>query len=62
MIFATFGTQLPLDRLMMALEDWASANPDIPVTAQSGRSTRTFRHVTGTPSMTQQQFEQAAMS
>lgn len=37
MIFATVGTQLPFDRLVRALDEWARANPGIEVFAQVGR-------------------------
>ncbi|MEQ9695961.1 glycosyltransferase [Shimia sp. SDUM112013] len=36
MIFATVGTQLPFDRLLLGLESWALRNPEVPVLAQSG--------------------------
>jgi hypothetical protein len=45
MIFATVGTQLPFDRLLVGLDRWAAANPGIPVLAQAGASQRRFRHI-----------------
>lgn len=45
MIFATVGTQLPFDRLLLGLDTWAAANPDIPILAQAGASKRRFRHI-----------------
>jgi exopolysaccharide biosynthesis glucuronosyltransferase PssE len=36
MIFAAVGTQIPFDRLIKALDDWAVVNPDVPVVAQIG--------------------------
>lgn len=36
MIFVTVGTQLPFERLIKAVDDWAGANPDVPVIAQVG--------------------------
>lgn len=45
MIFATVGTQLPFNRLLCALDDWASANPDVPVTAQTGVTQIQFPHL-----------------
>ena len=37
MIFATVGTQLPFDRLIVALDQWAASSPDVEVFAQIGR-------------------------
>jgi len=37
MIFATVGTQLPFDRLIRAVDDWAGAAPGRTVIAQTGR-------------------------
>jgi UDP-N-acetylglucosamine transferase subunit ALG13 len=42
MIFATVGTQLPFDRLLLALDTWAALHPEVPVIAQTGRSSRTY--------------------
>ena len=36
MIFVTVGTQLPFDRLINAVDTWASRNPDIEIIAQIG--------------------------
>ena len=38
MIFVTVGTQLPFDRLMRAMDDWAAHHPETHVVAQSGKS------------------------
>ena len=46
MIFATVGTQLPFDRLLSALNDWAAAHPDHPVIAQTGMTTASYPHLT----------------
>ncbi|MGP1358348.1 glycosyltransferase [Roseicyclus sp.] len=45
MIFATVGTQLPFDRLLLGLDGWAARNPGVPVLAQAGASRRRFRHI-----------------
>jgi hypothetical protein len=42
MIFATVGTQLPFDRLLLGLDSWAAANPGIPVLAQAARASAAF--------------------
>ena len=38
MIFATVGTQLPFDRLVRALDQWAAHNPKEEIFAQIGQS------------------------
>jgi UDP-N-acetylglucosamine transferase subunit ALG13 len=38
MIFVTVGTQLPFDRLIRFIDDWAFKNPNINIFAQIGES------------------------
>jgi hypothetical protein len=38
MIFATVGTQLPFDRLVRGLDQWASRNPQEEIFAQIGQA------------------------
>lgn len=45
MIFATVGTQLPFDRLLTALDDWAATHPEVRVKAQTGRTDAAFHHM-----------------
>lgn len=45
MIFATVGTQLPFDRLIRAIDDWAGAAPGREVFAQIGPSRFRPRHI-----------------
>jgi UDP-N-acetylglucosamine transferase subunit ALG13 len=45
MIFVTVGTQLPFDRLIKAVDDWAGANPGAEVFAQIGPTEFRPRHV-----------------
>lgn len=40
MIFVTVGTQLAFDRLVMAVDEWAEANPAIEIFAQIGPGVR----------------------
>lgn len=56
MIFATVGTQLPFDRLLLALDGWAAANPGVPVLAQAGASRRRFRHIETVAHLDQAEF------
>lgn len=39
MIFVSVGSMLPFDRLVMAADEWAAANPDQPVFIQIGEGT-----------------------
>lgn len=57
MIFATVGTQLPFDRLLLGLNSWAMRNPDVPVFAQSGTSARSFSHIKTVSHLSQSDFQ-----
>ncbi|NKX43578.1 glycosyltransferase [Roseicyclus persicicus] len=59
MIFATVGTQLPFDRLLLGLDSWAAANPGVPVLAQAGATRRRFRHIACVDHMGQPAFRAA---
>lgn len=45
MIFVTVGTQLPFDRLVAAVDEWAAAGEDREVFAQIGPSSLRPRHI-----------------
>ena len=62
MIFATVGTQLPFDRLLSGLDSWAMRNPDVPVLAQAGASTRTFAHIRTVRDLSQSEFRDRLQS
>lgn len=51
MIFATVGTQLPFDRLIAALDDWAATHCHIEVFAQIGCGDYIPRHMEWTRDM-----------
>lgn len=44
MIFATVGTQLPFERMVLALDDWAGRHLESPVVMQSGTTAYQPRH------------------
>jgi UDP-N-acetylglucosamine transferase subunit ALG13 len=44
-IFVTVGTQLPFDRLISAIDDWAGATPGAEVFAQVGPTALEPRHI-----------------
>jgi len=56
MIFATVGTQLPFDRLLGALDVWASYHTEVPVLAQTGGSTARFPNLTCQAHLDQKAF------
>jgi UDP-N-acetylglucosamine transferase subunit ALG13 len=56
MIFATVGTQLPFDRLLTALDDWAARNASMPVLAQTGTRAATFPSLKTFPKADQKTF------
>lgn len=57
MIFATVGTQLPFDRMLTSLDNWAAHNPGIPVFAQTGDSPGSFPHLDTVASLSQVEFQ-----
>ncbi len=58
MIFATVGTQLPFDRLIIALDEWAGVNPEVEVFAQIGRGEYQPRHATWKREIDPQEFRE----
>lgn len=56
MIFATVGTQLPFDRLIIALDNWGRLNPDVEVFAQIGRGDYQPQHISWTREVDPQKF------
>jgi len=58
MIFATVGTQLPFDRLIRALDDWAGANPGTEVFAQIGHGGYEPRYMEWSHDLHPQEFRE----
>ena len=59
MIFATVGTQLPFDRLLLAVDTWAAMHREVPVLAQTGCTATRYPHLTAVPTMDQTRFAAA---
>lgn len=60
MIFATTGSQMPFDRLILALDEWAARQPDKPdVLAQIGESQFRPQHLRSIVTLTPVEFRQA---
>jgi len=49
LIFLTVGAQMPFDRLVRWVDDWAGHHPETPVVAQIGPTDLAPRHVKVTP-------------
>lgn len=43
-IFVSVGSMMPFDRLVIAMDEWAAAHPDVPVEIQIGRGRYEPRH------------------
>ena len=43
-VFVSVGSMMPFDRLVETMDQWASANPDVPVEIQIGRGKYEPRH------------------
>jgi UDP-N-acetylglucosamine transferase subunit ALG13 len=56
MIFATVGTQLTFDRMLLALDTWAALHPEVQVIAQTGRSAKTYAHLQTCTNLDQRAF------
>lgn len=56
MIFVTVGTQLPFDRLISAVSDWAVRNPSQKVVAQTGAGRADFPGILCQPTLDQTAF------
>ena len=58
MIFLTTGTQLPFDRLVKAVDNWAAANPDKKVFAQIGDGKYTPKNMPYVQRLTPKQYQE----
>lgn len=65
MIFLTVGTQLPFERLVKALDEWAKDHADVPVFAQIGETEYKPLHMEYVeridPHTYKEKFEQASL-
>lgn len=59
MIFVTVGTVLPFDRLVRAMDDWASRRPETEMLAQIGGGVFKPQHMKWTRTMTPAEFDDA---
>ena len=57
MIFVTTGTQLPFERLVRAMDEWAETNPDIEIVGQIGKTHYQPQHFQWLRDVSPQQFQ-----
>lgn len=57
MIFLTVGTQLPFDRLVRAVDDWAAMRPGVRIVAQIGREAWRPEHLEWSEELGPAEFE-----
>lgn len=57
MIFVTVGTQLPFDRLILAVDAWASTHPSVEVVAQTGPTENSPKNIIHMPFLPPDQAE-----
>lgn len=58
MIFLTVGTQLPFERLIEAMDQWASENPSVDVFAQIGETQHPVKHMTCCEGLTPDEYQE----
>ncbi len=56
MIFVTVGTELPFDRLVMAVDQWAGQHPGVEVFAQIGEGASSPRNIQYSPFLSATEF------
>ena len=56
MIFVTVGHQMPFDRLIRAVDEWAAAHPDEQVFAQIGTTEYVPHHIDWAPTLDPEEF------
>jgi len=62
MIFLTVGSQMPFDRMVKVVNEWASLNPDVEVVAQIGDSIESFDCLSTFSSLSPQEYDQYVLS
>ena len=55
-IFVTVGSDVPFDRMVKVIDQWAASNPDVEVFAQIGNSRCEFPHIKTCPFLTPAEF------
>ncbi len=57
MIFATVGHQMPFDRMVKVIDDWAGANPGADIFAQIGKASYHPSHIDYSEFLTPQEYD-----
>lgn len=58
MIFLTVGTQLPFERLIKAIDEWAADNPQVDVFAQVGTTEYKPKHMKVTEDLSPAEYQE----
>lgn len=61
-IFVTTGTQLPFDRLLKIIDQWASENKAVSVIAQTCSTTENYEHLTVKSMLAPSEYKQIVCS
>jgi len=57
MIFVTVGHQMPFDRMIRLVDQWAGDNPGLPIFAQIGESSYRPRHIDFAQLLSRQEYD-----
>ena len=57
MIFATVGHQMPFDRMVKIIDEWAGVNPEVDIFAQIGKATYRPAHIDYSEFLTPQEYD-----
>lgn len=58
LIFVTTGTQLPFDRLISQVNDWAFGDNSVQVVAQTAKSDKTYKNITTFDFLSPEEYEE----
>lgn len=58
MIFLTVGTQLPFERLIQSMDEWAAKNPDVEVFAQVGETQYQAKHMVAQENLSPEEYQE----
>ena len=60
-IFVTVGAQMPFDRLIKAIDEWAAVHSDYHILAQTGKTFYTPRHIEAVEFIQPREFHQRVL-
>tara|TARA_R110001632_G_scaffold205483_1_gene329211 strand:- start:91 stop:582 length:492 start_codon:yes stop_codon:yes gene_type:complete len=57
-VFVTTGTQLPFNRMIDIVDNWAAAQPNVDVIAQTANSTESYEHITTVDFLSPEKYDE----